>query len=74
VTRPRTAADCGNGQWFQCTLAYVGDTPIAVNCLCTPPEQGCDSCANQGFFGSPAFSCGDHTKLCSCPAYTGILR
>jgi hypothetical protein len=77
LARPRTAADCADGEWFQCTLAYLDDQPIEVNCLCTPPSPTCDLCAPQGprpgAFASSPFRCGAHTKLCSCPAYTGIL-
>lgn len=68
ATRPKSAADCPGGLWFECTLALVGTGLFAVNCQCT--MRDCSSCDN----GAPPLQCEGSAKLCPCFAYTGILK
>lgn len=74
--KPRSVADCAPNEQFECARAMLGDTVLAVDCLCSPaaPDGSCGYCSVRGGAGVSTgdTGCVGRTKLCGC--ITGILR
>jgi hypothetical protein len=75
--RPRTAADCGSDEWYECHRVFFGNySALAVNCTCVPKGDGvCAGCMaiDRRDPAPPVIECDDRSKLCGC-AYTVILE